>query len=62
MTPEDIRQLVRGRIEQAVESLADAKTLFASGRSGRSIVNRSYYSMFYKTLLHEALAKEAQEG
>jgi|SRR5712692_3775502 len=50
MNPEDIRQLVQGRIEQAVESLADAKTLLASGRSGRAIVNRSYYSMFYCVL------------
>ena len=40
MNLEDIRQLVRGRIEQAVESLADAKTLLTTGRSGRSVVNR----------------------
>jgi uncharacterized protein (UPF0332 family) len=33
-----------------MESLGDAKTLLASGRSGRSIVNRSYYSMFYGVL------------
>lgn len=50
MNPEDIPQLVHGRIEQAVESLADAKTLLTTGRSGRSIVNRSYYSMFYCVL------------
>lgn len=50
MNPEDIRQLVQGRIEEAVESLTDAKTLLASGRSGRSIVNRSYYAMFYCVL------------
>jgi uncharacterized protein (UPF0332 family) len=50
MNPEDIRQLIQGRIEQAVESLADAKTLLASGRSGRAIVNRSYYAMFYCVL------------
>lgn len=50
MNLEDIRQLVQGRIEQAVESLADATTLLATGRSGRSIVNRSYYSMFYGVL------------
>ncbi len=47
MNAEDIRQLVKGRIEQAVESLADAKTLLTAGRGGRSIVNRSYYAMFY---------------
>jgi len=50
MNPEDIQSLVQGRIAQAVESLADAKTLLATGRSGRSIVNRSYYSMFYCVL------------
>lgn len=50
MNPEDIRQLVQGRIEEAVESLADAKALFDNGRSGRSIVNRSYYAMFYSVL------------
>jgi hypothetical protein len=41
MNTEDIQQLVRGRIEQAGESLADAKTLLDTGRSGRSVVNRS---------------------
>ena len=43
MNPEDIRQLVQARIGQAVESLEDAQTLLEAGRSGRSIVNRSYY-------------------
>jgi uncharacterized protein (UPF0332 family) len=50
MNSEDIQQLVRGRIEQAEESLDDAKTLLTTGRSGRSIVNRSYYAMFYCVL------------
>jgi hypothetical protein len=50
MNPEDIRQLVQARIGQAVESLADAQTLLEAGRGGRSIVNRSYYSMFYGVL------------
>lgn len=50
MNPEDIRQLVRARMDQAAESLADAKALLTSGRSGRSIVNRSYYCMFYCVL------------
>lgn len=47
MNPEDLRQLVRARMGQAVESLEDAHTLLEAGRSGRSIVNRSYYSMCY---------------
>ena len=41
---------MQARIGQAVESLEDAQTLFRAGRSGRSIVNRSYYSMFYGVL------------
>jgi uncharacterized protein (UPF0332 family) len=50
MNPEDIRHLVRGRIGQAAESLADAKALLRSGGSGRSVVNRAYYCMFYCVL------------
>jgi len=50
MNPEDIRQLVRGRVGQAEESLADAKALFRSGGSSRSVVNRAYYCMFYSVL------------
>ncbi len=50
MTPDDITPLVRGRIEQATESLADAKTLLGAARGGRSIVNRFYYCMFYCVL------------
>jgi uncharacterized protein (UPF0332 family) len=50
MNPEDIRVLVQARIGQAVESLEDAQTLLEAGRSGRSIVNRSYYSMFHGAL------------
>ena len=48
MNPEDIRQLVQARIGQAVESLEDAQTLLQAGRSGRSIVNRSYYSVLWR--------------
>jgi hypothetical protein len=47
MNPRDVQQLVQGRITQAVERLTDAKALRKAGRSRRSIVNRSYYSMFY---------------
>jgi uncharacterized protein (UPF0332 family) len=35
---------------QAVETLADAKALLTLERSGRSIVNRSYYALFYGVL------------
>jgi uncharacterized protein (UPF0332 family) len=47
MNPADLPPLVQGRVEQAVESLTDAKALLTTGRGGRSIVNRSYYAMFY---------------
>lgn len=50
MSSEDIRQLVQARIGQAIETLADAKALLAAGRSGRSMINRSYYVMFYSVL------------
>jgi len=50
VNPEDIRQLVQARIGQAVESLEDAQPLLQAGRSGRSIVNRSYDSIFYGVL------------
>jgi hypothetical protein len=46
MSAEDVQQLVQARMAQAVETLADAKALRTLGRSGRSIVNRSYYAMF----------------
>jgi uncharacterized protein (UPF0332 family) len=41
---------VQARIGQAVESLEEAQTLLQAGRSGRSIVSRSYYPMFYGVL------------
>ena len=50
MTPDDIRVLVQARLAQARESLGDAQALLAVGGSGRSIVNRSYYAMFYSVL------------
>jgi uncharacterized protein (UPF0332 family) len=42
--------LIRYRLEQADESLKDAKTLLDGIRSPRSIINRSYYAMFYAVL------------
>jgi uncharacterized protein (UPF0332 family)/predicted nucleotidyltransferase len=50
VNPEDLRALVRARFDQVTESLADAQTLLAAQGSGRSIVNRSYYAMFYCVL------------
>jgi uncharacterized protein (UPF0332 family) len=49
MNPEQIRSLVRIRMGQARETLADASALLSHGTT-RSVVNRVYYSMFYATL------------
>ena len=47
---EEITAIVKYRLEQAEESLNDAGLLLNSGGSFRSVINRSYYSMFYATL------------
>ena len=47
---EDLKAIVKYRLEQAEEALKDASILFDSGGSFRSIINRSYYAMFYATL------------
>jgi uncharacterized protein (UPF0332 family) len=49
MNPEQIRSLVRIRMGQAGETLADAFALLPHG-STRSVINRAYYGMFYATL------------
>jgi uncharacterized protein (UPF0332 family) len=50
MSSDDVRLLVALRLQNAEESLADARILQAGGGSGRSVVNRAYYSMFYCVL------------
>ena len=50
MKNNEIVVLIRYRMEQAEESLKDAKVLLDAGRSPRSIINRSYYAMFYAVL------------
>jgi hypothetical protein len=47
---DDVLLLVKYRLEQATEALADAEFLLDGNRSGRSIVNRAYYAMFYAVL------------
>lgn len=42
--------ILKYRLKQAEESLKDADILYNSGGSFRSIINRSYYSMFYSVL------------
>jgi len=46
---EDTRVLIRYRMEQAEEALADAVSLLDRG-SLRAVVNRAYYAMFYAVL------------
>ena len=50
MKPEEIDILIKYRLEQAQAALDDAKYLFDGNRSPQSIVNRSYYAMFYAAL------------
>ena len=44
------RQLAQYRIQQAEESLDEARYLLAGNKSPRSVINRTYYSMFYSIL------------
>jgi uncharacterized protein (UPF0332 family) len=46
----DREALLRYRIRQAEETLADAEAMKKGGLSTRSIVNRAYYAMFYALL------------
>ena len=50
MKAEEVAELIKYRLEQAKISLEDAKFLLAGNRSPQSIVNRSYYAMFYAVL------------
>ena len=49
MKPEQLRDLVRYRMEQARETLAEAAILRDAG-AFRGAVSRSYYAMFYTLL------------
>ena len=51
MTIEDKkRELALNRIQQAEESLEEAEYLFDGKKSPRSVINRTYYAMFYAIL------------
>lgn len=50
MSGDEIRQLVRYRVSQARAALADAQCLLDGSGSTMSVINRSYYSMFYAVL------------
>ena len=58
MKNKEIEILIKHRLEQAHEALDVAKYLIDGNRSPQSIVNRSYYAMFYATLaLLQKIAK-----
>jgi len=42
--------LIQYRLEQAKESLGDARMLFEKNGTPQGVVNRSYYAMFYAVL------------
>ena len=44
------RNLALDRLQQAEESLDEAKYLFDGRKSPRSVINRAYYAMFYSIL------------
>ena len=44
------KQLAMYRIQQAEESVDEARYLLAGNKSPRSVINRAYYSMFYSIL------------
>jgi len=44
------KELARYRLQQAEESLDEARFLLAGGKSARSVINRAYYAMFYAVL------------
>jgi len=46
----EIEDLIRHRVEQAQTALDDAAFLLNGNRSPQSIVNRTYYAMFYAVL------------
>ena len=50
MKSEEIQILIKYRLEQAQTALDDAKYLIDGNRSPQSIINRSYYAMFYAAL------------
>ena len=44
------KELAQYRVQQAEESLDEARFLLAGGKSARSVINRAYYAMFYSVL------------
>jgi uncharacterized protein (UPF0332 family) len=46
----DKETLLAYRLREAEETLADARTMLGAGGSTRTVINRSYYAMFYGVL------------
>jgi uncharacterized protein (UPF0332 family) len=44
------RELALYRLQQAEESLEEARFLFEGQKSPRSVINRAYYAMYYSVL------------
>lgn len=66
MTGDDKKgALAQYRLQQARESLEEARYLLSGGRSLRSVVNRLYYGMFYAVLallIYEPYASSKHSG
>jgi len=66
MTGEEKRQaLARYRIQQAEESLDESRFLLSGDKSPRSVINRSYYAMFYAVmalLVYEPYSSSKHSG
>jgi uncharacterized protein (UPF0332 family) len=59
------KELARYRMQQATESLDEARFLLNGGKSARSVVNRAYYAMFYAVLallVYEAYSSSKHSG
>lgn len=50
MKRDEVGEIIQYRLKQAQIALEDAKFLFDGQRSAQSIINRSYYAMFYAAL------------
>ena len=56
---EELKTLINYRLNEADDSLREAKVLLDAGMSLRAVMNRLYYAMFYASL---ALLQEKQLG
>jgi uncharacterized protein len=64
-TDEKKNALARYRLQQAAESLGEARYLLTGEKSLRSVVNRIYYGMFYAVLallIYEPYASSKHTG